>query len=237
MSLAESQEEEQVPLPDISKMSGPLSQRVYIALRTAILSLDLLPGCLIRKKAICDQLGVSRSPVSEAIARLATEGLVEVVPQSGSRVTKFSLVEIQEAAFLREAVELAAVAKVAEERTDDQIAQLTRNVRLQGLCLEDGDEPGFYAEDERMHHMIMSFTGFPKIELMATTAWLQVDRARQFLLPVEGRAQEAFEEHKQILAAIEARDPDAARKAMQKHLSELVNRLEPLAIKRPELFA
>lgn len=236
MSLTPEQESPEFTLPDIGKLSGSLAQRVYEALRTAILAMDLPPGTPLKKQAICEQLGVSRSPVTEAITRLAGEGLVEVIPQSGSRVTKFSMSEIREGAFLREAIELAAVAKVAAERSEEQLAELTRNLRLQALCLDDNDETGFYREDERMHELIFSFTGYPKLNAFAATGWIQVNRARQLLLPMRGRAHEAYDEHRQILEAIRDRDPDRARKAMQQHLSELVTRLEPLAISRQDLF-
>ncbi|MEM5583887.1 GntR family transcriptional regulator [Roseibium sp. AS2] len=236
MSLTPEQDLPEITLTDIGKLSGSLAQRVYEALRTAILAMDLPPGTPLKKQLICEQLGVSRSPVTEAITRLAGEGLVEVVPQSGSRVTKFSMSEIREGAFLREAIELAAVAKVAAEHSEEQLAELTRNLRLQALCLDDNDETGFYREDERMHELILSFTGYPKLNAFAATGWIQVNRARQLLLPMRGRAQEAHEEHRIILEAIRDHDPERARKAMQMHLSELVTRLEPLAVSRPDLF-
>lgn len=223
-------------LPDISKLSGSLAQRVYDALRGSILAMDLPPGTMLKKQLICEQLGVSRSPVTEAITRLASEGLVEVVPQSGSRVTKFSMADIREGAFLREAVELAAVAKVAAERTEDQLAELTRNLRLQALYLEDKDFDGFYREDEKMHDLILSFTGYSKIQTLAQSGWVQVNRARQMLLPLEDRAYGAYEEHKPIIEAIRDQNPDAARDAMKQHLNRLVERLEPLAAQKPELF-
>ena len=91
MSLSTEHDFPDITLPDISKLSGSLAQRVYEALRISILAMDLPPGTPLKKQVICEQLGVSRSPVTEAITKLAAEGLVEVVPQSGSRVTKFSI--------------------------------------------------------------------------------------------------------------------------------------------------
>jgi DNA-binding GntR family transcriptional regulator len=236
MTVTNDQVTEEISLPDIGKLTGSLAQRVYEALRTAIIEMDLPPGTPLKKQAICEQLGVSRSPVTEAITKLASEGLVEVIPQSGSRVTRFSMSEIYEGAFLREAIELAAVSKVAAERTEEQLSELTRNLRLQGLYLEDHDDAGFFREDEHMHELIFSFTGFPKLNALAATGWIQVNRARLLLLPLKGRAQSAYEEHKVIIDAIIDKNPEAARKAMQVHLSSLVARLEPLAKERPDLF-
>ena len=96
-------------LRPLDAFQGSLAQRVYASLREAILSMSLRPGDILRKPEICDQLGVSRSPVSEAVARLAVEHLVRVVPQAGTYVARFSLNEIREGAFLRAALELASV--------------------------------------------------------------------------------------------------------------------------------
>lgn len=223
-------------LTDINTLTGSLAQRVYQSLREAILSLVLPPRAVIRKAEICEQLGVSRSPVSEAIAWLAAEGLVDVVPQSVTRVSCFSMTEIREGAFLREALELAAVSRVATIRSEKQLAQLKRTLRLQTLLVEDQDYAGFYQADEEFHRLIMQFTGYSKLLTVATTAWLQVDRARRLLLPTPGRTIDSIEEHRAIVEAIESRNANAARDAMKVHLSELVNRIEPLKIKQPTLF-
>ena len=232
---------EQVPsaadrLRPLTDFAGSLGQRVYQTLRHAILSLAYRPGEILRKPDICDALGVSRSPVADAVARLQAEGLVDVVPQAGTFVARFSMQEIREGAFLREAIEVAAIERVAARITDDQLQLLRRNLTVQAALVADGDIPGFYAMDAAMHELLLSFTGFPKLAQVAETAWLHVNRARQLILPVPGRVQATLAEHQAILAALEARDPGAARDAVQHHLRQLVSYLEPLERDRPDLF-
>jgi DNA-binding GntR family transcriptional regulator len=220
----------------LESFSGSLSVRVHRILYDAIISLAYRPGEIMRKSEICNALGVSRSPVSEAIAMLASEGLVDVVPQAGTFVSHFSMDEIREGAFLREALELAAVELVAETVTDAQLVLLRRNMRVQYALVEDGDIDGFYQLDAELHALIMSFTGFRRLSQLAGTSWVQVDRARHLNLPSPGRLQETVQEHQRIVDAIAARNPADARTATQHHLSQLIKYIEPLETERPELF-
>ncbi|MGB5869859.1 MAG: GntR family transcriptional regulator [Albidovulum sp.] len=222
------------PLDDFS---GSLANRVYLSLKQAILSLALRPGEIIRKPEICEILGVSRSPVSEAVARLATEALVDIIPQAGTFVARFSMDEIREGAFLRQALELAAVERVAETITQEQLMQLRRNLRVQSASIDDHDFAGFYKLDAEMHEMILSFTGFRRLASLADTSWVHVNRARQLILPAPGRVEATLLEHQAIFAALEARDPVRAREATRHHLGQLVTVLEPLVERRPDLFA
>ncbi len=224
------------PLQPLDDFTGSLSQKVYASLKQAILSLVYRPGELVQKPEICTQLGVSRSPVSEALARLAAEGLVEIVPQAGTYVTRFSMAEIREGAFLREALELAAVETVAATISKEQLLLLRRNLRIQEALMEDGDTAGFHQMDAQMHELILSFTGYRRLAGLAETAWVHVDRARHLNLPMPGRMQKTLAEHKAIVAALEAQDPEAARSATKHHLSQLVRLLEPLVSQQPDLF-
>ncbi len=226
-----------VRLTPLSAFDGTLSGRVYSSLKDAILSLGYQPGQILRKGDICDQLGISRSPVSEAVTRLAAEGLVDVVPQAGTFVARFSMDEIREGAFLREALELAAVERVASIITDEQLVLLKRNLRVQEVLVEDHDFQGFYKMDSDMHEMILGFTGYRRLAQIAQTSWLQVNRARQLILPNPGRVADTLEEHRAIIVALEARDPAAARAVTQTHLRQLLRYLEPLERDHPEMFS
>lgn len=225
------------PLVGLDHFPGSLAQKVYASLKQAILSLTFRPGEILRKAELCAELGVSRSPVAEAVARLAAEALVDIVPQAGTFVARFSMAEIREGAFLREALELAAVTQVAETITEEQLVLLRRNLRLQQALLADGDVAGFYQTDAQMHELILSFTGFRRLAGLADTAWVHVNRARQLVLPQPGRVQMTLAEHQAILAALEAHEPETARAATQVHLRQLLTYLEPLVAERPDLFA
>lgn len=230
------QDPSETRLTPLERFSGSLGQRVYQTLREAILSLAYRPGEILRKPEICEALGVSRSPVADAVARLATEGLVDVVPQAGTFVARFSMEEIREGAFLREAIEVAAIERVAETITEEQLTQLRRNLTVQAALIADGDVPGFYQMDAAMHELILSYTGFRRLAQVSETAWLHVNRARQLILPVPGRISATLDEHRAMLAALEARDPAAARLATRHHLRQLITYLEPLERERPDLF-
>jgi DNA-binding GntR family transcriptional regulator len=223
-------------LQPLEIFAGSLGSKVYQTLRQAILSLSYRPGEILRKPEICAELGVSRSPVSDAVARLATEGLVDVVPQAGTYVARFSMDEIREGAFVREAIELQAIEMVAETISDEQLVALRRNITVQAALLADGDFPGFYQLDGEMHELIRSYTGYRKLSAVAETAWVHVERARRLVLPMDGRVSATLEEHRAIVAALEARDPQAARAAMRLHLRKLLTYLEPLERSYPELF-
>ena len=224
-------------LPPLERFQGSLAQRVYGALKDAILTLALRPGEMLRKPEICAGLGISRSPVAEAVARLAAEGLIDVVPQAGSFVARFSMEEIREGAFLREALEVATVAHVAPAIGEETLVLLRRNLRMQEVLVADGDIAGFYEQDAQMHAIILGASGFRRLAAMSETAWVHVNRARRLVLPRPGRVVETLAEHRAILAALEARDGPRAAEAMRAHLARLVPNLEPLTQTHPGLFA
>ncbi len=220
----------------LDNFQGSLTNRTFLAIREAIMELNFLPGEIIRKHDICNALGVSRSPVSEALAKLRNEGLVEVVPQSGTFVSRFSLQDIKEGAFLREAIELACIEILASNISEQQLIDLNRNLKLQKVLAETDDYQGFYQLDAEMHGMIMDFTGYKNLAKVTKTGWVQVDRARQLLLPVDGRLKKAFQEHRAVIKALEQNDVALAREKMRTHLNQLILLLTPLEKKHPHLF-
>lgn len=224
-------------LPILNDLSGSLSDRVYESIKSAILELKFLPGAVIRKSAICEKLGLSRSPVSDALNRLSSEGLVDIVPQSGTRVSRLSVNAIREDSFLREALEVAAARHAALHRTDETVARLTRNLEMQKLLIPDADKEDFMKTDQDFHDIILRTTNVRRLPMAVRTASNHVYRARMLLMPEPGRLSETVSEHLKIFEAIRDEDQEAAQEAMRHHVRQLVRRLEPLENERPDLFS
>lgn len=224
-------------LPILSDLNGTLADRVYGAVKSAILTLDFEPGTMIRKQAICEWLGISRSPVSDALNKLSSEGLVDIVPQSGTRVARLSMAAITEDAFLREALEVAAARHAALHRSDEVLARLARNIEMQKLLLVNIDGEDFMRTDKDFHDLIMSTTQVTRLPGAVRSLSQHVNRARLLLVPEPGRSADTVDEHIEIADAITAQNADAAQKAMRRHLEQLLRRLAPLEAARPDLFS
>lgn len=215
---------------------GGATARVHAALLEAIVQLDLKPGEALDKQAIAARLGVSRFPVGEAMNRLAAEGLVDIIPQSGSRVALIRISDARENMFLRRALEAETARTVAAGATAELVEQLTRNLRYQQAAIESGDLKGFHGFDLAFHAALQDSLGFERVRTAAETARLGLDRVRR-LLNTRRRLELTLAEHRAIVAAIAARDGDGAAAAMCRHLDAVLAELESFAGERPELFA
>lgn len=215
---------------------GAATARVYVALRDAIVSLDLKPGELLDKQAIADRLGVSRFPVGEAMNRLAAEGLVDIIPQSGSRVARIRISDARENMFLRRALEIETVRRVASTATAALVESLLANLKYQQVAIDNGDHGGFHAFDLAFHALLMDHLGFERVRAATETARLGLERVRR-LLNTRRRLELTLAEHNAIVHSIAARDGDGAAQAMHRHLDAVLAELECFAQDRPELFA
>ena len=223
-------------LTRINASPTSLKQKVYTNLQRSIIELEYKPGELLRKQELCKEFGISRTPLSEAIALLMQDGLVEVVPQAGTYVARLSMDDLHEGAFIREALEIAAIKLLADIITEPQLVKLKRNLRLQRVFIDDEDFQGFYALDAQFHAMLLDFTGFEKLNRVANSAWINVDRVRRLLLPIAERVEETYQEHVEIFGTLERRHPTEASNALEKHLGKLMTYITPLEKSHPEYF-
>lgn len=205
---------------------GTKSERVYAVLRRRIRELELRPGAPLRKDEIALALGVSRAPVSEAIARLADERLVDVFPQHGSFVAPIRWEDVREGLFIRTALECEAMRRVAGAVDAPLLERLDENLAAQARALEAGALEGFYELDEAMHALIFEAAGSPRALRLLDAARAPLDRVRRLALPEPGRPQSTLAEHRQLAAALRTGDGEYAAAAMRAHLATAAGFIE-----------
>jgi GntR family transcriptional regulator, rspAB operon transcriptional repressor len=214
---------------------GSLTDAVEAALREAILTLALEPGLMIDKIAVCERMGVSRFPVSSALARLAHAGLVEVLPQRGTRVKPIALDDIRQHLFIRSALEVETVRGVAAMRDRATLAALATNLDRQRSLAGGGERLAFHELDLAFHEILLDAVKLPRVKEIVAVSRNALDRARQLLASPE-RLMHTLEEHERIFKAISSGNGDAAAKAMHEHLEQVVAELHRSAKARPDLF-
>ncbi|MBL8591059.1 MAG: GntR family transcriptional regulator [Devosia sp.] len=209
-----------------SRISGGSSasawRLVYQNLRDDIVSLRLKPGDPISEKEVAARYGVSRTPVREAIQRLADERLVEIFPQSGTFVARIPYDDLPEAMVIRKALETASVRLATEKATRSQLLALATIVEQQREAAEANDRGAFHRADEAFHAKIAEISGFPGIWRQVLQVKVQVDRYRRLTLSQEGRMAQVIADHERILAGITAGKPADAEAGMALHLDAVL---------------
>lgn len=212
------------------------SARVTDVLREAIVSMELKPGEPVDKLALCERLGLSRFPVSEALSRLQQEGLVEIEPQRGTFVSRLRLADMRQNLFLRRALEVETMRELAGHMPAEAMEALSRNMRYQRAAAAAQDREGFHALDLEFHEILLSALSFPRVKTVVDSARSGLERARR-LLATPRRNSDTLIEHERIFASLEAGNSDEAAEAMRAHLNAVMRELDALAITRPDIFA
>lgn len=231
----------QLPVP--SRLEIPASARRLTAaasicetLRDAIVALRLAPGSPIQEKELTTLFGVSRTPVREALIRLAEEGLVDIRPQSGTFVSRIPLAALPEAVIVRQALEATTVERAAAAITDEGRKLLDANLARQESFAGLDDTEAFHHADEALHELIAVLSGHPGIWRVVRSAKIQLDRYRRLTLPVPGRMKHLIAEHRAVCEAVKAGDPERARQAMRKHLDAVLPPVTQAAATHAEFF-
>ncbi|MEL6640633.1 MAG: GntR family transcriptional regulator [Pseudomonadota bacterium] len=215
----------------------PAGPQVFAQLRAAILDMSLPPGHNLSEPEIGAALGVSRTPVREALARLRAIALVTTRPSRGSSVTHLNEAHIREAQFLREALEVAQVRKLATNGVPSAFHEQTvSNLTAQADAVSNNDMPAFHQLDDAFHIGLADATGFSRAAVVLAQEKAQLDRLRILSLHDASHLGALYEEHSAIYAAIVARDAEAAVVATQAHLQSVLSVLHALAADHADYF-
>jgi GntR family transcriptional regulator, rspAB operon transcriptional repressor len=198
----------------------PMREQIYAILRSLILTGKLPPGGAVDEKAIAARLGVSRTPVREALMRLSNEGLVEVRAQSGTLVSRMSRNQIREAFLIRRALETECVAEAASRMTPASRNRLEDVFMLQQAAIERRSFVEAIGFDDAFHHMISDIAELPSLWHAIEVSKAPLDRCRYLTLPLAGKAAETLAQHRAIIDALGSGSRGQARRAMKFHLEQ-----------------
>lgn len=213
------------------------ADQVYESIRHSIIMLEMQPGAPIVEKSICSGLSVSRTPVREAIQRLAEEGLVNVIPHSRTYVSRISFEVAEEGFIIRRALEIESVRRATLRYSYAAGVELDAVLMRMQKLLDTNQLDRYLDEDDILHLTIARMSGMPRIWKFITMAKVHLDRMRQLSAPVPGHLAMVTEQHAAIVAAVRSGKPDQAELAMRIHLESSFEVMTRLYHERANMFA
>jgi DNA-binding GntR family transcriptional regulator len=195
-----------------------ISDRAYETIRDAIMRGQLQPGERLSEESIAEQLGVSKTPVHDALGRLVAEGLVEMTPYVGASVVCLSASDVDEIFDLRDTLEQLAIQQAIEHVDEDLLLELDREVLLFSRPLPQQELPRCFDVDNRLHDAIAQMSGNGRLVRILDMLRNQSHAARYLSSRLPGRPDQSLDEHRAIIAALLAHDVRRATDTMQAHL-------------------
>ena len=188
------------------------------ALREAITSGILQPGERLMETQIAEELGVSRTPVREAIRKLELEGFVIMMPRRGTYVADLSMKDINEVFEIRTSLEVLAAGLAAERITEEELEQLNRLLVKISEYIEAGDLDKIVETDVAFHDILYRASRNNRLVAIINNLREQTSRFRSISLGHPGRLQETLKEHRRLVDAISQRDPELAQQMAHEHM-------------------
>ena len=196
----------------------PLRDVVFHTLREAILKGELKPGERLMELQLAAKLGVSRTPIREAIRMLEQEGLAVTVPRKGAEVAKMTEKDMEDVLVVRAALDGLAVELACDNITAEQLEQLQNAEKEFGACIQDCDLKKIAEADVEFHEVIYHATGNARLVTMLSNLREQMYRYRLEYIKDEDKRQILLLEHDKILKAVKMRHVEEAKEAMREHI-------------------
>lgn len=196
----------------------PLRDVVFKTLREAILKGNLAPGERLMEIQLANQLGVSRTPIREAIRKLELEGLVLMIPRRGAEVARITEKDLKDVLEVRTSLEELAISLACERISDEAVRALKTALENFKTALNEGDVTKIAESDVAFHDIIFSATDNARLIQIVNNLREQMYRYRLEYLKDYTTHDRLYKEHEQIVGAIESRDKDRARKLIVEHI-------------------
>lgn len=214
--------------------AAAIAPQIYTRLRGAVIRNKFTPGERISESEIARACGVSRQPVREAFIKLAGEGLLAILPQRGTVITRIDYTAVLDARFLREAIE-ADIVKILASSPDPAVIRDLRSQLAAQEAISLTDPRDFIGLDEQFHRTLADAAGKRGAWRLLEGLKSQMDRVR-FLSLGQFPVKKLITQHMEVVDAIEAADPEAANRAIRGHLREVLTELPQIRDANPRFF-
>ena len=197
----------------------PLREVVCETLRTAIIEGILKPGERLMEIQVSEELGVSRTPVREAIRKLELEGFVVMIPRRGTYVSDLSIKDINEVFEVRTALDVLAAGLAAERITADELEQMERLLVELGECIEQDDMQKIVEADSQFHDLLYSASRNMRLVGIINNLREQLTRFRSLSMAYPGRLKIMLVEHTRLVEALGRRNVTLAKRLAGEHIA------------------
>lgn len=201
-----------------------LADKVFETLENEILSGEITKGTVITESALSERLGVSRTPVREAIRRLEQEDIIKITTK-GIMIKGVDPQDIEDIYEIRSKIEGLAARRCAEVASEEGITELSEILDLQEFYTSKGLADKIKNTDSRFHETIYELCGSRMYQEVLGSLHRKISKYRKLAVQDEKRARNAVEEHRQVFLAIKNRDGDSAETLMSKHIEEARNNI------------
>ena len=203
-----------------------LSSRVFHTIRENILSGKYETDEELKEKSIGEELGVSRTPVREALRQLELEGLVTIIPNKGAYVVGISQKDIRDIYEIRSRLEGLCARWAAENITKEQLDELEENIYLSDFHSTKGNSEQVVELDNRFHEILYNASGSKELRHILTDFHHYVQRVRKITLAAQERAISSNDEHRKIVEALKVHDADLAEKLANAHMMNTIRNMD-----------
>jgi DNA-binding GntR family transcriptional regulator len=193
-------------------------QHVFEYLKLAITRGDIVPGSRLVESRIADSIGVSRTPVREALHKLESQGFLKRMPAGGFTVLGLTSQDIDETFGIRSVLESYAARLAAENHNPEGLERLEKKIQAYQHCLETGRTAELEKINTQFHELLYTLSNSPRLIKMINDLKAQIQRFRHIILSQETMARQSNEDHLQMVAAIRENDADGVEKLVREHI-------------------
>ena len=209
--------------PDLGSLSAiperkPLGHYVFENLKQAIVRGNFTPGNRLVESHIAEAMGISRTPVREAIHKLEREGLIKKLPQGGFYVLNLTREEIEETFGIRSVLESYAARLAAIKHQKEELAPLEEKIEEFQHFLNRGEWEALLKINTEFHSLLYAMSRSPKLIKMINDLQDQIYRFRRIILRIDTMAKTSNEDHRQMLRAMKKRDADRVETLVRQHI-------------------